>query len=218
MGLMMQTATTLSDETWKQLDRQLRQVDEDRWLSSRYADDAQRRMLTALYLFNYELARVRLAVSEPGLGAIRFQWWREALEGIGDAKPSQHDVAQALRESVEVGGLSVAALQSLVEGHEAAFDANDRSLEPEARLTAIAAKVFASAHGWGEVIVQIAPHCAALRRGEAVGFGPVVQKAPRDIRPAIAHLRLRRLMAKDKTSGHLSRRLCVMYGMLSGGV
>jgi len=218
MGLIMQTATTLSDEAWKQLDRQLRQVDEDRWLSSRYASEDQRRTLTALYLLNYELARVRLAVTEPGLGAIRFQWWREALDAISDAKPSQHEVAEALSERVATGGLSVAALQSLVAGHEAAFEANDRSLEPEARLTAIAAKVFASAHGWGEVIVQIAPHCAALRRGEAVGFGPVVQKAPRDIRPAVAHLRLRRLMAKDKSSGPLSRRLCVMNAMLSGGI
>ncbi|MCF6329107.1 MAG: hypothetical protein L3J02_04840, partial [Henriciella sp.] len=134
------------------------------------------------------------------------------------ARPSQHEVSGALSESVAAGRLSVSALQSLVEGHEAAFEANDRSLEPEARLTAIAAQVFASAHGWGQVIVQIAPHCAALRRGEAVGFGPVVQKAPRDIRPAVAHLRLRRLMAKDKSSGLISRRLCVMVGMLSGGI
>ncbi len=218
MGLMMQTATTLSDETWKQLDRQLRQVDEDRWLSSRYADQDQRRTLTALYLLNYELARVRLAVSEPGLGAIRFQWWREALDAISAARPSQHEVAEALAESVATGGLSISALQSLVEGHEAAFEANDRSLEPEARLTAIAAQVFTSAHGWGQVIVQIAPHCAALRRGEAVGFGPVVQKAPRDIRPAVAHMRLRRLMARDKPAGLISRRLCVMVAMLSGGI
>ena len=215
---MNQTATTLSDATWKQLDDRTRHVDEDRWLSSRYAPVKERRALTALYLLNYELARVRLVVTEPGLGAIRFQWWRDALEEIDTGNLYRHEVVEALAEQVSGGLLSVATLQKLVDGYEAAFEANDRSLEPEHSLTAIAAKVLTPAHGWGEVIVELAPHCAALRRGESVGFGPVVAKAPTDIRPAVAHFRLRRILAKSGSAGRMARRLCVMRAVLTGAV
>ncbi len=218
MGSMMHSASTLSTSVWKQLDGRLRLIDEDRWLSSRYAALTERRALTALYLLNHELARVRLVVTEAGLGAIRFQWWRDTLEQIGRGDPCRHETGQALAEQVEAERLTVPALLKLVDEHEAAFEANDRGLEPEARLTAMAAQIFAPAHGWGEMITTLAPHCAALRRGEKVGFGPVVARAPGDIRPAIAHFRLRRLMAEDRKSGGLARRLCVMRAVLGGRV
>lgn len=214
----MKNVSTLSPESWKQLDRQLRRKDLDRWLSSRYAVTEARRALVALYLFNYELARVRTVVSEPNLGAIRFQWWRDAIEEITQGKRREHDVALALDEVVASGDLAAAALQTLIDGHEQAFEAGDRSLEPEARLASIAAKVLVSAHGLGETITQLAPHYAALRRGEPVGYGPVVGRVPTDIRPAMAHFRLRRAYARGKTVGAFSRRLCVMRAILSGAV
>ena len=79
MGSMPNTTNPLSKTQWAAIDKRVRKVDEDRWISSRYAPSAQRRALTALYALAYELARVRLAVSEETLGLIRFQWWREAL-------------------------------------------------------------------------------------------------------------------------------------------
>lgn len=214
----MQTASTLSQQSWKQLDRRLRQVDEDRWLSSRYAPADLRQPLTALYHFNYELARVRLVVTEPGLGAIRFQWWRDALSEIAKGTARHHDVSLALAQTVTDGRLQLDALHMLIDGYEAAFEASDRTLEPEARLTAMAAQVLAPMHGWGEVIKDLAPHVAALRRGEPVGFGPVVTKAPQDIRPAVAHLRLRRIMAGERQRGPFARRMCVMRAVLTGAV
>ena len=214
----MHTVSTLTGQTWKRLDDRLRLIDEDRWLSSRYADLASRQALVGLYLLNYELARARLVVTEAGLGAIRFQWWREALDDAASGDARRHEVTMALAQQVAEGRLAIPALQKLLDEHEAAFEAKDRTLEPEARLAAIAAQVFAPAHGWGEEIVALAPHCAALRRGEAVGFGPVVATAPRDIRPAIAHFRLRRIMAKAGKSRAFARRICVMRAMLSGKV
>ena len=120
MGSMPNTTNPLSKTQWAAIDKRVRKVDEDRWISSRYAPSAQRRALTALYALAYELARVRLAVSEETLGLIRFQWWREALEEVfGPAPVRKHPLAQALDAAFgRTPGLR-APLEALVDGAEA---------------------------------------------------------------------------------------------------
>ncbi|WP_158085544.1 squalene/phytoene synthase family protein [Henriciella aquimarina] len=197
----------------------MRNGDEDRWLSSRYAPKPERRALIALYAFAWELARVRLVVTEPGLGAIRFQWWRDTLEAFEKGeKPREHEVVGALADMLAEDRYRLDALKRLVDHYEDAFEDADRAQQPEALLTATAAQVLADAHGWGRHIASLAPHVAALRRGEKVGYGPVVPQAPVSIRPAIAHLRLRRIYGKTNEPGNLSKRLCVMRGAMSGKV
>ncbi|MDJ0922542.1 MAG: squalene/phytoene synthase family protein [Henriciella sp.] len=215
---MNQTASNLSTEKWKDLDQRLQRVDEDRWLSSRYAALKDRRALTCLYLLNYELARIRLAVTEAGLRPIRFQWWRENLESLATEGPAKLDLLAGLKQAIQSEQVSIPSLQLLVDGHERALEQGDRSLEPEAHLAATAARILVPAHGWRDAIDQVAPHVAALRRGEKVGFGPVVSKAPTQIRPAIAHFRLRRPMAKSDRRNGFARRVCVMLGVQTGRV
>ena len=200
------------------LDQRVRKVDEDRWLSSRYAAQNQRNSLITLYALNYELARIRLAVSDPTLGAIRFQWWRDALDAIPRDETPEHDVALALQTQVQDEVLSGDGLHKLIDLHERAFEANDRSLEPEALLAAMAARVFTAVHGWGEEISALAPHWAALRRNEDVGYGPVVAKVPAAIRPAVAHFRLRRVYAGTAVPSGFSKRMCVFRAMMAGRV
>jgi len=66
------------------LDQLVRRVDEDRWLASRFAPENVRARLIALYAVNYEIARTPETVSEAGLGDIRLEWWRSALEEIAE--------------------------------------------------------------------------------------------------------------------------------------
>lgn len=68
------------------LDTLVRRVDEDRWLASRFATEAVRARLTAIYAVNYEIARTPETVREPALGAIRLEWWRSALEDVGHGR------------------------------------------------------------------------------------------------------------------------------------
>jgi phytoene synthase len=219
MGSMPHSATLTSPQIWESLDEKIQAGDEDRWLSSRYAPKAERKALIALYSFAFELARIRLVVTEPGLGAIRFQWWRDALEEIGSGKaPRAHDVVGALADMLAENRYDIDALKRLIDQFEDAFENADRTQQPEALLTATAARVLANAHGWGRHIADLAPHVAALRRGERVGYGPVVPRVPKSIRPAVAHLRLRRLYGKNKDAGKLTRRLCVMRGIMTGEV
>src|SRR5215469_14316459 len=52
--------------------------DRDRYQTVLFAPVAHREALFALYAFNYEIARVRERVTEPILGRMRLEWWREA--------------------------------------------------------------------------------------------------------------------------------------------
>ena len=100
-----------------------RQHDPDRWLTALFAPDAKRPALLALYAFNLEIARTAEQVSEPMLGAIRLQWWRETLDGIRAGKPRRHPVAEALH-AVGAAHWSEVDFNSLI-------DARERDLDPE---------------------------------------------------------------------------------------
>ncbi len=90
----------------------LRREDKDRWLASLFVPRERRPHIHALYAFSLEAARVREIVSEPLLGEIRFQWWREALDGAADAKANP--VAAALLDTIARFDLPEAPLRELI--------------------------------------------------------------------------------------------------------
>ncbi len=67
----------------------VRRHDFDRYLCSMLAPQPARQTLMTIYAFNCELAAIRERVNEKILGEIRFQWWKEQIEGIyaGTIKP-----------------------------------------------------------------------------------------------------------------------------------
>jgi phytoene synthase len=75
----------------------VRRHDRDRYQTALFAPADRREALFALYAFNYEIARVREAVTQPMLGQIRLQWWREAVAAAyAGAQPRYHIVAEPL--------------------------------------------------------------------------------------------------------------------------
>jgi phytoene synthase len=128
--------------------QQLRRYDPDRYLTGLFAPAGRREDLFALYAFNLELAKTVEVVSEPMLGQIRLQWWRESLDGIYQGTPRQHEAILPLAEAVARHGLTRGHFERLIEGR--AFDHFERliegrafDLEPDppentARLTAYA--------------------------------------------------------------------------------
>lgn len=111
---------------------QVRRYDRDRYLTALYAPDARRAALFALYAFNLEIAKTRETVSEPMIGQIRLQWWREAVEGIYEGKTRQHEVCQALSRAVGEGELSRPYLDRMIDARE--FDLTDEAPEDLAAL------------------------------------------------------------------------------------
>lgn len=76
----------------------LRAADPDRWLLTLFATPDRRQDLVTLACFNLELARNADQVSQPMLGEIRLQWWRDAVAGIEAGTPRETPVILALAE------------------------------------------------------------------------------------------------------------------------
>ena len=102
-----------------------RVADYDRYLSALFAPAGSREALFALIAFNYEIARIPEAVSEPMLGRIRLQWWREVLEAVyGGEQPRRHEVAVPLATAIRSRSLDRAAFDALLDAREGDLDAD----------------------------------------------------------------------------------------------
>lgn len=96
--------------------------DRDRYLASLFAPEDAREALFALFAFNHEVAKTAEVVSEPMLGQIRLQWWREALAGIFAGTPRQHEVVQPLARAVAAKDLPRDLLETIVDAREFDLD------------------------------------------------------------------------------------------------
>lgn len=85
---------------------QVRRFDYDRFICILFAPPQEREALFALHAFNVEVARIRELVTQPMLGLVRLQWWREALDGIYAGRPPRHQTALALTDAVRRFALS----------------------------------------------------------------------------------------------------------------
>jgi phytoene synthase len=106
------------------LDLEVRRVDGDRWLASRFAPREARARLIAIYALNHEIARTGDVVSQAAIGDIRLAWWREALGEVfsgGQARP--HPVLGAFARAHAQTPLPRDALEALI-------DARGRDLDP----------------------------------------------------------------------------------------
>ena len=96
----------------------VRAADYDRYLSVLFAAQEKRSALFALYAFNHEVAKTAEVVSEPTLGLIRLQWWREAVEGIFEGTPRRHEVVLALSTAIETFELPHFLFDGLIDARE----------------------------------------------------------------------------------------------------
>lgn len=97
----------------------LRRLDRDRFVLSLFAPDAKREALISLYAFNLEIARVRELVTEPLLGRIRLQWWRDMIERLFEgAAGSEHPIAADLGVVIRQYGLSRQFFDDLLTARE----------------------------------------------------------------------------------------------------
>ncbi|MHB8886868.1 MAG: phytoene/squalene synthase family protein [Methylovirgula sp.] len=117
-------------------DALLRRDDPDRWLAALFLPEKLRPHVHALYAFGLEIARVRGLVSEPMLGEIRFQWWREVLAGERESEAEANPVACALLDTLARHDLPRAPLAALTDAR--LFDLYDAPMPSIAMLEAYA--------------------------------------------------------------------------------
>ncbi len=101
----------------------LRRHDRDRYQTVLFAPPQRRGALFALFAFNYEIARVREVVTQPMLGQIRLQWWREVIDAVyAGAATRQHIVALPLTAAIREHGLSRRHFDRLIDTRERDLD------------------------------------------------------------------------------------------------
>ncbi len=112
-----------------------RKQDRDRFLCTLFAPEEAREGLYTLLAFNAEIAKSREVVSEPLLGEIRLQWWRDAIERIysePDGVFDDHAVMAELAKNIKHFNLSRKNLDQLIDAR--ARDMIDEPPENEAEL------------------------------------------------------------------------------------
>jgi NADH dehydrogenase [ubiquinone] 1 alpha subcomplex assembly factor 6 len=178
------------------LTRLVRQHDRDRFLTALFAPAAVREDLLALYAFNYEIAKTREVVSEPVLGQIRLQWWRETLDTIyagGPVRP--HEVATPLAAAIRGRGLSREHVEALIA-------ARDLDLGDEAPASLAALEAYAEASSarlvWLALEVLGERGEAAVAAGRAIGIAYALAGL---LRALPFHARMKRLyLPRDLSS------------------
>jgi phytoene synthase len=148
------------------LAEQARKLDPDRYVTALFAPAESRRHLFALIAFNYEIARVREVVTQPILGQIRLQWWRDALEQIDAGQPPAHDVAQALAAALQETGLDRARVERMIDARE-----EDLSEAPPERLEDLLAYAENSSGTLIELMLEVLGAATEPARdaGRAIG-------------------------------------------------
>lgn len=104
-----------NDERRDAVRRIARDADPDRAIATLFAPADVRDDLLALFAFNGELARIAYQVSEPRLGAIRLQWWRDAIERVEGGELTGNPVADAFGEVLARRSLSRERIARLID-------------------------------------------------------------------------------------------------------
>lgn len=103
------------------------------YASTLFAPADKRAALATLYAFDHEIKRIPTMVSEPTLGAIRLQWWREALNGERTGEAKLHPLASAIIDLMQDNLLPLQGLLHLIDGEaislEQASHTDQRALE-----------------------------------------------------------------------------------------
>jgi NADH dehydrogenase [ubiquinone] 1 alpha subcomplex assembly factor 6 len=156
-----------ADPQWRTSDglspigRLVRRHDRDRYQTALFALADRREALFAIYAFNYEIARVRESVTQPMLGQIRLQWWREVIDAAYAGKPPRrHEVAEPLTAAIGAFGLSRAHFDRMIDAREA-----DLADEPPADMAALRKY----AEGTSAELIRLALEVLASERRHPAG-------------------------------------------------
>lgn len=106
-------------EAYRHCEQLVRAHAKDHFLASLFAPAERRPYLLALYAFAIEIAHVKMLVTEPITGAIRLQWWREAIDGLREAEAAASPVMIALQDAARRTDISLAPLTGAIDAREA---------------------------------------------------------------------------------------------------
>ena len=147
----------------------LKKADPDRYRAALMADMQGRQDLLILYAFHYELSKVPDVTSEPMLGQIRYEWWREAIDEIYTGREvRRHEISTPLSEMLLRTEVPRFWIDRLIDGRARDLDpqpfkdmedARDYARQTSRQLLQIAVKILGGT-----------PDEVILKAGEAWGL------------------------------------------------
>jgi phytoene synthase len=148
----------------------VRQRDPDRYLTALFALDERRDGLFALSAFNFEVAKTRESVTEPMLGQIRLQWWRDAVDEIyaGNKPVRRHETALALADAVRRYELTRYHIDRIIDARE--FDLTDDPPRTLAVLERYCEDTAARLLWLALEVLGVRDSAAAVEAGREVGI------------------------------------------------
>ncbi len=112
-----------------------RSSEPDRYLAGLLAPRAACADLIALAAFVGDVARIPLTVSEPMMGEIRLQWWRDALVTLRNGTATGNPIADAVGAAIRARALPEALFLNIIE-------ARSRDLDAQAPLSGAAVDTY----------------------------------------------------------------------------
>ncbi|WP_448206531.1 phytoene/squalene synthase family protein [Azospirillum sp. sgz302134] len=178
--------------------QEVRKYDNDRFLTSLFAPAERREALFALYAFNLEIAKTREVVTEPVLGQMRLQFWRDGIEKVYEGGPvPKHGVMEPLAAAAREHGLTRALFERLIDAREA-----DLEDSPPASLECL----VNYAEVTGAPLVQLALEALGVRDeapGKAARHVGIAYALTGILRAVPFHARQHRVMLPaDRTEAH----------------
>jgi NADH dehydrogenase [ubiquinone] 1 alpha subcomplex assembly factor 6 len=161
----------------------VRRYDPDRYFAVLLARADRRDSLFALHAFELELARIPDRVSEPMLGAIRLQWWRESLDGIAAGHPRRHEIVQPLAAAINGGSLDPMPLHAMIDAWDAILSDDGQPDMREIGHRIVNTRGLANRAAMG-VLHDGAPQdgtAAADHAAMAVGLTHILLRAPEKV-------------------------------------
>ena len=186
-----------------------RAYERDRYLAALLAPARARADLIALAAFAGEIARIPVFVSEPMIGEIRLQWWRDTLDRVAAGETGAgHPVADAIGPALARNSLSVERLHGLIDAHAARLvDA------PFAGETALASNLSATEAAQFALAARMigagsadAEHDLIEAAGQAYGRARLLMELPATLAEQRCLLPLDRLAAHGVSIAELGGR------------
>lgn len=147
----------------------------DRYVAALFAPKPVQGALIAIAAFAAELARIPAVASEPMIGEIRLQWWRDAIGDGVRGTATGHPVADAFAAVVRQHTLSLEAVHQLIDARsfDLSGDVHADVAALERHLASVEGTPFAL--GWqvlsGQALAAETAGSAGVAYGLARDFG-----------------------------------------------
>ena len=154
-----------------------RRDEPDRTLAALLAPAYQLDLL-ALAAFAAEISRIPATVSDPLIGEIRLQWWRDAIEAGARGEATGHPIADAIGSTLRARGLSPGRFLAIIDAR--AFDLSGALHADEDALVAYFAATEGSLFALGQAVLggHLLPEHLIGKAGLAFGLARALGRLP----------------------------------------